>query len=439
MLTGKRLSGWFCGWGYPYCAASETEKIAEPNGVYTWIEDYWLKQSHTITATRIAEPLSVDGPAVVAPGKSATFTGKPWGDLRLRNKAGIFPRVWWVWWPGDTTAVPNPYVRPEVLPCDGQSCTYAPAMSGRLRVHTFVEGAPVEVDRLVRVRKEQLELKCNGAQDSVRITRADEVSCEASGATDIVGWEFRADSSGYRNPAEGGTPFRGIAWKGRVVLSGTVTVEARVAGAEESKSVRVRVEAREWGGMMMPRSISEEPNTHLPPRPDSLHDLGDIHQGMELEFKGMEKWAGIFTGPNANLAYLIKPPAGYTALVHVNRVALSRDSEFWKAQNTRQRSSGVVDCLQREADITDFIPVILRHEGIGFDPKSHAYLYVTTADRVGNPRYERVVGSTLQELADQSAAVREMAHDSAVAATALADSPGYRPTWCRFHFNYRSR
>jgi hypothetical protein len=366
---------------------------------------------------------------------------RTWGGLRLRHPQ-IFvvdtADVEWRWFPGDTAAVRNPAVRAQRLPCTGKECTFTPGAAGRMSVATWVEGAYVEASEIVRVQP--MELKCNGAPDSVRITRADELTCKVSGATDITGWEFRADSSGYHNPAAGSTPFKGIEWKGRVVLSGTVTVNARVAGAVESKSVRVRVGVREWGAMMMPRSISEEnPTLRLSLRPDSVHDLGEIHQGMVVEFQGMDKWAPIFSGPNANLAYLVKPPAEYEATVHVNRAALSRDSDFWKAQYTRQRSSGVVDCLQREADITGFIPVILRHEGIGFDPKSHAYLYVTTADRVGNPRYERVVGSSLQEIADQSKSVLEMAHDSAEVASARADSPGYAPPWCRFHFNYGGR
>jgi hypothetical protein len=320
----------------------------------------------------------------------------------------------------------------------GVQCYY---MSGNTSAPCYIFSGDVKITlEVLEPPADVAELKCNGAPNSVRITRADELTCKVSGATDIRGWEFRADSSGYQNPAAGGTPFRGIEWKGRVVLSGTVTVNVRVGGAVESKSVRVLVDAREWGGMTMPRTVSEEnPALHLPLRPDSVKQLGDIHHSMVVEFQGMDKWAAIFSGPNANLAYLVKPPAEYVGTVHVNRAALSRDSDFWKAQYTRQRSSGVVDCRQREEDIAGFIPVILRHEGIGFDPKSHAYLYVTTADRVGNPRYESVVGSTLQELADQATAVLTMAHDSAKVASDLADSPGYAPPWCRFHFTYGGR
>jgi hypothetical protein len=363
--------------------------------------------------------------ALVAPGREATFT--------IQAVDGMTAPVWYFFaWEGSLTRLRD---------CSGQmSCTIIPPKRGSVIVYGKWNGYTFESEYLhIKTVPAQLQLKCNGAQDSVRITRADELTCNVSGATDITGWEFSADTYGYHNPAAGGTPFTGIEWKGRVVLSGTVTVNARVGGAVESKSVRVSVEARDWGGMTMPRSISEEPALHLPPRPDSLHHLGDIHHLMVVEFQHMENWAAIFTGPNANLAYLVKPPAEYEATVHVNRAALSRDSDFWNAQYTRQRSSGIVDCLQREADITDFIPVILQHEGVGFDPKSHAYLYVTTADRVGNPRYERVVGSTLQELADQATAVHAMAHDSAVAASARADSSGYAPTWCRFHFNYGGR
>lgn len=283
------------------------------------------------------------------------------------------------------------------------------------------------------------ELKCNGTRDSTRVTRADRVRCEVTGSTDIVGWNFVADEGAYRNPAEGATPFKGTVWEGPMVLSGAVMVRARSGSTVESKTVRVVVAPREWDALQMPRALSEEqPAPDLPTRPVAVHDLGDIHQGMELDF-GRDKWEAVLSGPNANLAYLVTPPASYRGIIHVNRIALSVGSDFWNAQHTRQRTSGVVDCLRREQDIVGAIPVILRHEGIGFDPRSHAYLYVTEAERVGNPWYEQVVGATLEELADKSEAIRALARDSAVIASARADSTGYAPQMCRFHFNYRGR
>lgn len=401
---------------------------------------YYMSSNQKVTARVIPSPLRVDAPATVPPGEVATFSVSPTSDFKFQMPDSRRHFVYWRYFPGDTAARPNPFGPRQDVPCDGVVCRWEPPQNGRMWAFTYVDGFGVDAQsQIVRVENVQLELKCNGTPDSVRVTRGNTVACEATGSTEILGWEFVADSSGYRNPAEGATPFKGTEWKGPVVLSGTVTVRARIGGNDESKAIRVRIAARDWNGMEMPRSITEEePATDLPLRPDSLHDLGHIHQTMDLEF-GRDKWEPILSGPNANLAYLVKPPAEYRAVVHVNRAALSRDSDFWNAQYSRQRSSGLVDCLQREENITGFIPVILRHEGIGFDPKSHAYLYVTTAERVGNPRYERVIGSTLRQLADEAEGVGALVRDSAVIATGRADSTGYAPQWCRFHFNYRGR
>jgi hypothetical protein len=315
-------------------------------------------------------------------------------------------------------------------------CHYAPEWPGRMLVGAWVEGQYVEMaSSRAAPQVDSLELKCNDSKDSIRITRADNVRCVVTGTTDVVGWDYVAEGTSYRNPAAGANPFKGLVWEGKVVVGGTVTVRARTSDSVESKSVSVGVAARSWSGMTMPRIIAEQPNDHLPARPDSVHHLGDIHQVMQL-YLSRDKWEPILSGPNANLAYLVKVPAEYEAIVHVNRVALSVGSDFWNAQYKRQRSSGVVDCLQREVDVPGFIPEILRHEGIGFDPKSHAYLYVSEAERVGNPGWEQVVGATLQDLADRSETVLTTAHQSAKRASTRADSSGFAPRWCRFHFNY---
>lgn len=388
----------------------------------------------------VPTPLRIDGPAFVPPGEPGTWTATIVGDFRLRE-ANRVPAVQWEFFPGDTFATHNRSAPRETVAlsqCSTLECTYIPYTSGRMVAWTYVEGQYVNVaSQVFRLQNVQLELKCNGAQDSTRVTRADRVRCEVTSSTDIVGWDFVADGGAYRSPAEGATPFKGTAWEGPMVLSGAVTVRARIGSIEESKTVRVVVAPREWDALQMPRALSEEqPAPDLPTRPAAVHDLGHIHQGMELDF-GRDKWEAVLSGPNANLAYLVTPPASYRGIIHVNRIALSVGSDFWNAQHTRQRTSGVVHCLQREQDIVGAIPVILRHEGIGFDSRSHAHLYVTEAERVGNPRYEQVVGATLAELADKSEGIRALARGSAVIATARADSTGYAPQMCRFHFNYR--
>lgn len=403
---------------------------------------YFLGGSQTLHVTFVPTPLKVGGPEVVQPGEAGQFTADIVGPFEFRRQLPWGDSIHWQYYPGDTLPEPNPYLGGIWLyECTNQpTCSYTPQRNGRMGVHAHVQYNHIGVrGAVVRIDSAQLELKCNGAADSLRITRADNVRCEVSGATDISGWSFQADSGGYRNPPDDGVTAVGArAWEGRMVLGGTVTVRARIAGKEESTSVRVGITAREWSGIQMIRNVEEQFATHLPARPDSLRQLGDIHQSMSIELS-RDKWEPILTGPNANLAYLVAPPATHHGIVHVNRVALSVGSDFWNAQYTRQRSSGVVDCLQREQDVVGFIPVVLRHEGIGVDPKSHASLYAAEADRVGNPRYEAIVGTTVQELADMAETVMALARDSAVIASARADSAGYRPPWCQFHFNYRGR
>lgn len=441
MMPGASRAFGYCMPGFPYC---DSEHVVQPDSSvlknYIWIEDFWVAESHMVTATRITEPLIVDGPAAVAPGGIASFSARPFEGLRLRDRNGSPADVRWLWYPKDTTGTPALNIDPKFV-CSGQqpagTCRFEPKESGRLHVYSFVEGALVETNKIVRVQ--QMELKCNGAQDSVRITRADELNCEVSGATDITGWEFRADSSGYQNPAAGGTPIKGIEWKGRVVLSGTVTVNARVAGAPESKSVQVRVSARNWTGLQIPRVAAEEPAPvgELPAKPDTVRQLGHIHPVLSVELSVQKNWTPILSGPNANLAYLHDLPISFHGIIHVNRVALAVGSDFWNAQLTRQpRNATVVHCLRREADVTGFIPEILRHEGVGFDPKSHAFLFVEEAERVGNPQFERVVGASAQELANDASRITQVVGGAADIASARADSTGFRPSWCKFKYTY---
>ncbi len=417
---------------------------------HDYIPAFTFSGGYSTTAVEIPPPLEVVESGGGA-GRPNIYSVAPLYGLQLINPRDPY---YFQFWPAG--AVTWTFIRGEnvsddpripgvehipVNDCGFQiTCSYTPRGPGRMQATAWVEGRPVTVRSVIASEGEPFELKCDGASDSLRITRASNVDCRVTGTDEITGWSFRADAGGYSNPAANATPFRGAVWDGKIVLSGIVSVSATVAGREDSRSVHIRVEGRDWTGISIPRDISEQPvpPNHLPARPDSVHQLGDIHQAMSLEL-GRGMWEPILSGPNANLAFFTGVPAQYEAIVHVNRAALAVGSDFWNAQYTRQRSSGVVDCLQREADIVGFIPVVLRHEGIGFDPKSHAFLYVAEAERVGNPGYERAVAPTPQELADSAAIVLAAAHAAALRASAIADSAGYRPSWCRFHFNYPRR
>lgn len=401
---------------------------------------YVVGPKQRVTISIVPTPLRITGPVEVKKGDSATFTAEVVGDFRIRDPQNRRNQVYWEYFPGDTLERHDPFARRfSIDECDSVVCEYKPEESGRLVANSYIEGQPLSVaSAVIRVDSAELKLECNGNQERVRVQRADAVRCEVSGSDEIVGWEFVADSNSYRNPAPDATPFMQTVWQGPMVLSGTVTVRARIAGREESKSVKVDIDPRDWSGMQMNRQVAEEPNSHLPLNPDSVRQLGDIHQRMNL-IVSRDRWQPIFSGPNANLAYFVSLPNEYEAAIHVNRAALSPGSNFWNGQRTSQGNSGVVECLQRPEDISGFIPVILRHEGIGYDPKSHAYLYLAKAQEVGNARFEQVVGTDVRNLADQAEPIANEVDSLAAIASAQADSTGFRPPWCRFNYNYRRR
>lgn len=414
------------------------------------IPAYFISGEYTVQAQEIPAPVQLTESAA-DDGGMRTYNLQTLYGLEFVNPTEPYywdsrptPNISWRFIPGENVSdKPGgaPFYTPVGKCKDKTECTYKPAGPGKMEVTTYVEGQQVAIRSSgVLVEPQRLEMTCNGAEDSVRITRADNLRCAVTGTTDVIGWEFVAESGEYRNPSEGATPFKGLVWEGKVVLSGTVTVSARIDGQEDASSVVVTVGSREWTGKTMQRQAAEEPTSdpHLPERPDSVRQLGHIENFLDREVS-RDKWDPILSGPNANLAYLVDLPASYRGVIHVNRAALSVGSDFWNAQPTRQRSSGVVDCLRRAEDITGFIPVILRHEGVGFDPKSHAYLFVEEAERAGNSQFESVVATSLQGLEAQADTVIQSLNASANAAAARADSAGFAPAWCRFNYNYPRR
>lgn len=251
-LPGRQRSGGYC-LGPPYCGLGDILVAKPGSGGGMYIEDFWLTQAHTITATRVPEPLKVQGPDAVPPGSAVTFTAAPWGELRLRDPVGISPRVWWIWYPNDTTAVPNPNVRPTVLPCRIHACDYTPSSSGRLRVQTYVEGAWVDAERMVRVAQVGVALDCVGDLGSNRVTRGKEIVCTAkknpetaAGEFTVVQWSFEGRP---RSDGEATAP----TWRGIMAESGEVVVQARIGtGPVVPARARIAVQPRGWTDHLPP-------------------------------------------------------------------------------------------------------------------------------------------------------------------------------------------
>lgn len=87
------------------------------------------------------------------------------------------------------------------------------------------------------------------------------------------------------------------------------------------------------------------------------------------------------------MSYLTDVPIRIDAEVRVNRAALSKESAFWKLQPVRTKQPG--QCTR--SDVEPFVPLVLRHEGIPINPRSHAAFFKKALDQLLGPAVEGIV------------------------------------------------
>jgi hypothetical protein len=410
---------------------------------------WFVSGDYTVTATRIDAPFTVTESAP-EPDGTRTYTAEPLPGLRFSNfpTSGQFPpgAAFWSFHPGDS--LPDQPARSgpgwQVPGCQYQLvCRYKPPVPGRMQVNAFVEWQRAIVrSRPAFVPEPRLSLTCNAHSDSVAVERGEAIDCRAE-ATPVGGgpitWEFAADSSAYRNPAAGGTPHRGTSWTGKMVLSGTITARASLENRALEARVHVRVAPRNWVGKAFEATAAEESaeSGEFTARPNVVQRLGHIHHMVTYVITRGDNWEPIISGPNGLLGYFLKIPVSYHGRVHVNRLALSVGSDFWNAQPDRLpnlRPGDPIRCTR--AEVEPFIPIILRHEGVGFDPKSHAYLWVEQGKKEFGPATEPIVGTSAQDLYNKAVAALDPAMTRADSAANLADTRGYAPVYCTFNYSY---
>lgn len=429
------------------------------NAVHSWdpnfgvmIPSYYkLGGGYTVTATAVPSPFRVTESAPDESG-TITYTAEPLYGLQFMNpfSFGHLPPgdLVWKFFPGDSLPDTPDFSWPGwyMYDCERKLvCRFRPPVPGRMQVSAFVElrtatvrskpeGAPVP-------EEPKLTLQCKGSSDSVTVERGTGIDCRAEvspAGGGPIAWEFVADSSAYRNPANGGTPHRGTSWSGKMVLSGTITARATVEGRALEAKVHVRVTPRNWAAQAFPATAAEAaPDTgEFTTRPTRVQSLGHLHHIVTYVINRGETWEPIISGPNGLLGFFLKVPVTYHGRIHVNRLALRDSSDFWKAQPDRRptlRPGDPIPCTR--ADVTPFIPVILKHEGVGFDPKSHAYLWVEQGKKEFGLAIEPIVGTSAQDLYNRAVAALDAAMTRADSAANLADTRGYAPTYCTFNYN----
>jgi hypothetical protein len=130
--------------------------------------------------------------------------------------------------------------------CDDKiECTYKPGGPGSMEVTTYVEGQQVIVRSSgVAVVPPSMTLNCN-----VTVTRGERLDCSVASdgpeLTDIQ-WTF-TDTAGHVVPGPAG----GLAWGGRMVISGRMRVSAKLDGQEVGADTAILVEPRTWPKMSL--------------------------------------------------------------------------------------------------------------------------------------------------------------------------------------------
>lgn len=252
----------------------------------------------------------------------------------------------------------------------------------------------------------ELRVACTGDLGESRVTRGEELTCTATsdsefGQVEIETWSFSGtDSQGqpYIYPEEMDGGITDNPWRGKMAISGIVTVRATVSGGEpKSRSIPITVEARDWKiDLPLTYNVSkvtyaEFPGAKRPPLyPQNVHDLGNTHFGWE-PIESISDFAEQIAdhGPNHYLTFLKRVPARSNVLVLVHPEMETR-GVFWRRQATgRPAFSERPPCVQNQFD--HYVQLILSHEGYPPNPQSHSGVYLAEFTRLVAPDMEQLV------------------------------------------------
>jgi hypothetical protein len=260
-----------------------------------------------------------------------------------------------------------------------------------------------------------LEVECSPEV----VERGQPVSCSvllSSGSMENLSWSF---SGGTHTLSDLGSDNPLV---GTMAVSGTATATATVDSTSLSGSASITVTPRNWSSKTYPVTIDNVGNgapgdlQPLPPVPMDFEDFGD--------FRGRSDQAGdataviqpIPSGPNEGLAFLTDlPPAVYWGEIRLNEVAFTTGSDFLNAQN---------DCTVSE--LQDYFNTEVKaHEGLNFEPMSHAAWFREKLDQIVGNIHEEVVGEDGTGILQAISGAREEARSDAHAhAASLHGAPG---------------
>jgi hypothetical protein len=325
------------------------------------VAGYSLGGETQIVAEKIALIQVEARETVVAPGQPVTFD--------VVTYPGTAELVWRF-----LRTDSNEWVYPDECRRMTSSCTFVPPSGGHMQVYGrwfMLREDYYATSEPVTVQQVSLVLRCNGHGGPVALTRGDDLSCEAAtnppgAALTDIRWNF-TDTTGNQIPGPSGLP----SWKGRMVVSGEIGINALLNGAPVSATKRITVRDRRW-----PRPAvrpHEEPATHLPSpanvtRPGHLAD-SHVDDAPSPPVTGVR----IGEGPNAGWWYVANPIQDIRVTVHINEAAFQTGSAWYNLQTGgtwTDPSTGIrhPNGYCRTWQVPELRRLTREHEGSGASP-----------------------------------------------------------------------
>jgi hypothetical protein len=234
-----------------------------------------------------------------------------------------------------------------------------------------------------------------------------------------------------------------VSWSGTLATDGGIVVAGKVGGiAGQSSPQHVSVIARDWQSKKTLKDHQIVSPSTLSPRPTGFEgQLGNTSLTLPVNVMSMNQWSATIAdnGPNDGFRYLTDLPVTTTTRPQANTNALNATSDFYKIQETRQRTiKGVTYCAQ--SFVLGIIPLVQAHEGYDPDnqPNSHAGIYRRHVDSVSVRIFEAAVGpSTGDEVTPRANAVfNEASADAAAMDHDSRNNLTNLTVPCSFHYDY---
>jgi hypothetical protein len=301
------------------------------------IPAYFISGEYTVTALEIPAPVELTESAGDGTGMRR-YSLQPLHGLEFVNPTEPYywayrstPNASWRFIPDRGTAKP-------VGDCDDKTvCTYKPAGAGEMEVTTYVEGQRVTVRSSgVPYVPPELVLDCGPNP----VTRGGDLNCtvssEPGGSLTDIAWLFR-DDEGHDIPGPSA-----LSWGGTMVIGGTVSVSARLDGAQlPEESQRVDVRARAWVDHLPPADVRYEScrlRTYTCPATELVKEMDTGVTFLPAEqIKINYRAYPIAEGPNAGWWYVAgtEPPITLPAPVtRLNPQLFDPNSRFYATRRT---------------------------------------------------------------------------------------------------------